>query len=400
MDKIRVLIVDDISETRGNIVLLLSFDKDIVVIGEARDGLEAIQKVKALNPDIVLMDINMPGLDGISATEKITTEHPGCGIIFLSVQGEPEYLRKAMMCGAREFLVKPCSGNELIDTIKKVYHIENRRNPVGQGARDLQIKPQVVTVFGTKGGVGKTTIAVNLAVLLAKTKKKVAIVDLDLQFGDISVFLNLMPRRTIAELAQEGSNIDINLVESYMIPHISGIKVLPAPGRPEYAELVTTSQVESIIATLKTTYDYVIIDTPPLFNDTNLSSLEYSTQILLALSLDLATIKNVKLSMELLDSLHYKGKTKMILNRSSEDMGIKALDAEEILEFMIAAHMPSDGKLCVSALNKGIPFVLSDPGTKISQSIKNISELVINDKGYQDDLKALRQGNLLGRIFK
>jgi len=210
-------------------------DKDIVVIGEASDGLEAIQKVKALNPDIVLMDVNMPGLDGISATEKITTEHPGCGIIFLSVQGEPEYLRKAMMCGAREYLVKPCSGNELIDTIKKVYQIENRRNPVGLGERGLQTKPQVVTVFGTKGGVGKTTIAVNLAVLLAKTKKKVAVVDLDLQFGDISVFLNLMPRRTIAELAQEGSNIDISLVESYITPIISEIKVLPAPGRPESA---------------------------------------------------------------------------------------------------------------------------------------------------------------------
>lgn len=400
MDKIRVLLVDDISETRDNIRRLLSFDKDIAVIGEAKDGLEAIQKVTALNPDIILMDINMPRLDGISAAEKITTEHQGCGIIFLSVQGEPEYLRKAMMCGARDYLVKPFSGDELIDTIKRVYQLENRRAPASKEERGQQTKPQVVTVFGTKGGVGKTTIAVNLAVLLAQTKKKVVIVDLDLQFGDVSVFLNLLPRRTIAELAQEGSNIDIDLVESYMIPHISGIKVLPAPGRPEYAELITPSQVEGIIATLKTTYDYVIIDTPPLFNETNLSALDYSNQILLALSLDLATIKNVKLSLELLDSLHHRGKTKMILNRSSEDMGIKVVNAEETLDFLIASQMPSDGKLCVSALNKGIPFVLSDPGAKVSQSIKSIAELVIKDKGYQDDLKEIRRGNFLGRIFK
>lgn len=400
MDKIRVLLVDDISETRDSVRRLLSFDPDIAVIGEARDGLEAIQKVKALNPDIILMDINMPRLDGISAAERITTEHQGCGVIFISVQGEPEYLRKAMMSGARDYLIKPFSGDELLDTIKRVYQMENRRAPVSKEEKGRQTKPQVVTVFGTKGGVGKTTIAVNLAVLLAQTKKKVVIVDLDLQFGDVSVFLNLLPRRTIAELAQEGSNIDIDLIESYMIPHISGIKVLPAPGRPEYAELITPSQVEGIIATLKTTYDYVIIDTPPLFNETNLSALDYSNQILLALSLDLATIKNVKLSLELLDSLHHRGKTKMILNRSSEDMGIKVTNAEETLDFLIASQMPSDGKLCVTALNKGIPFVLSDPGAKVSQAIKSISELVIKDKGYQDDLKEVRRGNFLGRIFK
>lgn len=400
MDKIRVLLVDDIAETRDNIRRILSFDKDIAIIGEARDGLEAIEKVRALSPHIVLMDVNMPKLDGISATEKITMEHPGCAVIFISVQGEPEYLRRAMMSGARDYLIKPFSGDDLIDTIKRVYQVENRRVIPGKGIMEPLFKPQVVTVFGTKGGVGKTTIAVNLAVLLAQTKKKVVILDLDLQFGDVSVFLNLLPKRTIAELVQEGNQLDIELVESYMIPHLSGIKVLPAPGRPEYAELITPSQVERIIAILKAAYDYVVIDTPPLFNETNLSALDYSDQILLALSLDLATIKNVKLSLELLESLHHKGKTKMILNRSSEEMGIKASNAEETLDFLIAAQVPSDGKLCVTAVNKGIPFVVSEPNAKVSQAVKNVAELVIKDKGYQEDLKGLRRGSFLGRLFK
>lgn len=400
MEPIRVLLVDDTDETRDNVRRILSFDKDIAVIGEARDGLEALQKVEALNPDVVLMDVNMPKLDGISATERISLEHPGCSVIFLSVQGEPEYLRKAMMAGARDYLVKPFSGDELMDTIKRVYQLDSKR--VGQGKENKveRVKPQVVTVFGTKGGVGKTTIAVNLAILLANTKKKVVIVDLDLQFGDVSVFLNLLPKRTMAELAQEGHNIDIDLVESYMIPHLSGIKILPAPGRPEYAELITPPQVEAVISILKQHYDYVVIDTPPLFNETNLSALDLSTQIFLALSLDLATIKNVKLSLELLDSLHHRGKTKLLLNRASEDMGIKISNAEETLDFLIAAQIPSDGKLCVSALNKGIPFVLSDPHAKVSQAIRNVADLVIQDKGYQQDLKEMRRGSFLGRLFK
>lgn len=400
MEPIRILLVDDVGETRDNIRRVLAFDKDLVVIGEARDGIEAIQKVKDLQPDVVLMDVNMPRLDGISATEKITMDHPGVGIIFLSVQGEPEYLRRAMMCGARDYLIKPFSGDELIDTIKKVYLIESKRVVQGKNSSADVTKSQVVTVFGTKGGVGKTTIAVNLAVALAQTKKKVAMLDLDLQFGDVSVFLNFMPKRTIAELAQEGSSLDMEIIESYMVPHISGIKILPAPGRPEYAELVTPSQVEHIISRLKSSYDYVIVDTPPAFNETNLSALDYSTQILLALSLDLANIKNVKLSLELLDSLHHKGKIKIVLNRASEDVGIKISNAEETLDFLIASQIPSDGKLCVNALNKGIPFVLSDPAAKVSQAVRQLSELIIQDKGYQEELKSIRRGSFLGRIFK
>lgn len=400
MEGIRILLVDDTSETRDNIRRILAFDKDLAVIGEAKDGLEAIQKVKDLHPDIVLMDVNMPRLDGISATEKITLEQPGVGIIFLSVQGEPEYLRRAMMSGARDYLIKPFSGDELIDTIKRVYLMETKRAGQGKNSNTAQTKPQVVTVFGTKGGVGKTTIAVNLAVALAQTKKKVAMLDLDLQFGDLSIFLNLMPKRTIAELAQEGSSMDVDLIESYMVPHISGIKILPAPGRPEYAELITPSQVENIISRLKSCYDYVVIDTPPAFNETNLTALDYSSQILLALSLDLANIKNVKLSLELLESLHHKGKIKIVLNRASEDMGIKIGNAEETLDFLICSQIPSDGKLCVSALNKGIPFFLSDPGARVSQAIRQLAEIVIQDKGYQDELKGNRRGSLLGRIFK
>lgn len=400
MDPIRVLLVDDIEETRNNIRRILSFDKDIAVIGEGRDGLEAVQKVNALNPDVVLMDVNMPKLNGIAATEKIMLEYPGVAVIFLSVQGEAEYLRKAMMAGARDYLVKPFSGDELIETIKRVYQLESKRIRPEKKQQVKNSKPQVITIFGTKGGVGKTTIAVNTAVQLAQTKKKVVMVDLDLQFGDVSVFLNLAPKRTIAELAQEGSEPDIDLIESYMIPHLSGIKILPAPGRPEYAELITAAQIESIITELKNHYDYVIIDTPPMFNDTNLSALDLSSQVFLVLSLDLATIKNVKLSLELMQTLHHIGKTKLILNRASEDMGIKINNAEDTLEFLIAAQLPSDGRVCVSALNKGIPFVLSDPNAKISQAVRNITDLIIQDKGYQAELKEKRMGSFLGRLFK
>jgi len=396
--KIRVLIADDNEDTRLNIRRMLSFSQDIIVVGDARDGLEAVQKSKEFQPDIVLMDINMPKMDGLEAAEKITIGVPKCVVIVISVQGEQEYLRKAMMSGARSYLVKPFNSDELINTIQSVYQMEAKKKIPPEEIEETD-KCEVVTVFGTKGGVGKTTIAVNLAVLLAKKKKKVALLDLDLQFGDVTIFLNLYPHRTISELVQEGA-LDLELVESNLTEHNSGVKILPAPSRPEYAELVTPAYVEDIIKLLKVEYDYIIIDTPPLFNEINLTALDLSNQILLVLGMDLATIKNVKLSLELLASLNHREKVKLILNRASDDMGITVSDAEATLNFLVAAQIPSEGRIVVPALNEGIPFTISNPLGKASLAIQKIADLVTADKGGQKAIKAKRDKKLFGRLFK
>jgi len=406
MDKIKVLIVDDISETRENISRLLKLEEDIQIVGEASNGEQAVKKAEQLLPHVILMDINMPIMDGIAATEKISLNYPNIAVIMVSVQGEAEYLKKAMMAGAREYLVKPFSADELVDTIKRTYHLEQKR--LGKIEVTSKIfgkpkdsKPQVITIFGTKGGVGKTTLSVNVAAQIAKkTRKKVALVDLDLQFGDVAVFFNVSPKKSIAELVQERGQFNIELVESYLIPHISGVKILPAPMRPEYSELVTPNNIMEILTILRQHYDYVLIDTPPFFQDTNLSALDMSNQVLLVMTMDLPTVKNMKLSLELLDSLHHKGKTKLILNRASEDLGINSADVESALDFLIAHQIPSDGKLVVTSVNKGIPFVLSNTGAKVSKAVEQLANLVIEDKGYQKELQESRQRKrLFGKLF-
>src|SRR6476620_12535850 len=124
MSKIGVLIVDDIADTRENFSKLLLFERDIEVTGTAGSGPEAIEMCRKLRPDVVLMDINMPEMDGIKAAEILSTELPGIGIIMMSVQSEQDYMRRAMLAGAREFLVKPCSGDDLIRSIRHVYKLE------------------------------------------------------------------------------------------------------------------------------------------------------------------------------------------------------------------------------------------------------------------------------------
>ena len=173
-DKIRVLIVDDITETRDHLARLLGFESDMEIVGLAESGRRAIELAIALKPDIVLMDINMPDMDGIEATEQLSAQVPGASVVMMSVQGEADYLRRSMLAGAREFLVKPFSSDELTSSIRQIYSREQEkleRFPVAVAVAQSAAEPadpgQVVAVFGPKGGIGRTTIAVNLAVAAA-----------------------------------------------------------------------------------------------------------------------------------------------------------------------------------------------------------------------------------------
>ncbi|MDP4182987.1 MAG: response regulator, partial [Bacillota bacterium] len=302
MEKIKLIIVDDSEEARNNIKTILSFEKAIEVIGEAENGEEAVFITKEAKPDVVLMDINMPVMDGIKATSQISIEVPEVTVIIMSVQGEQEYLRKAMSAGAREFITKPFSSDELTFTIINTYQTElKRKEHIGVPKVQEEIKSKVITVFSTKGGVGKTTIASNLAVSIARsTKKKVALVDLDLQFGDIAIMLNVTVKNTISDLIKEINQLDEDLMDDYLVTHFSGVKVLPAPLKPEYAEYITASHVEKIIKVLKENHHYVIVDTSASFHETVLSSLDMSDKILMVSTLDLPTIKNIKSGLDIM----------------------------------------------------------------------------------------------------
>src|SRR6476469_8339422 len=198
-DQIRVLIVDDIPETRDHLTKLLGFESDIEVVGSAASGTESLSLAGELMPDVVLMDINMPDMDGIAATEKLSSQVPTAAVVMMSVQGEADYLRRSMLAGAREFLVKPFSSDELTASIRQVYTREQAKisrmaaAPAaggtaagGSGGGDGDHDGQVVAIFSPKGGVGRTTVAVNLAVAAAtEVGKSVVLVDGSFQFGDV-----------------------------------------------------------------------------------------------------------------------------------------------------------------------------------------------------------------------
>ena len=391
MDTIRVLIVDDIPETRDHLTKLLGFEGDMEVVGSAASGAEAIDMATKLSPDIVLMDINMPDMDGIAATEKLATAAPLCSVIMMSVQGEADYLRRSMLAGAREFLVKPFSSDELNASIRQVYAREREKlsrmapvaAPAGAAPAQGREPGQVIAVFSPKGGVGRTTVAVNLAVAAATDlNKKVVLVDASFQFGDVGVLLNLNPKgKSIADLLPELEAGEPESLDTFVVTHSAGFRVLLAPPSPETAELITPAAVRKVIEKLRYEADVVIVDCAAFFNDTTLGILDMADTILTMLSLEITSIKNMRLFLEVADQLGYeKGKVRLVLNRGDSALGIRVTDVEQSIGRKVNDTITSDGRSVVYALNRGVPFYLSNKDAQVSQDILRLAKAVIGER--------------------
>src|SRR4051812_20097233 len=344
-DQIRVLIVDDIPETRDHLTKLLGFESDVDVVGAAASGHEALTLATQLTPDVVLMDINMPDMDGIATTEKLAAQVPTASVVMMSVQGEADYLRRSMLAGAREFLVKPFSSDELTASIRQVWTREKDKasryapvvtGPSGNGTArtdDGSGEPaSVVAVFSPKGGVGRTTIAVNVAVAAAQSGKKVALVDASFQFGDVGVLLNLNPRnKSIADLAGElQGGGEAESLDTFMISHSSGIRVLLAPPSPEQAELIGPGPIKKVIERARQDFDLIVVDCPSSFNDSTLAVLDEADLILTLLTLEITSVKNMRLFLEVCEQLGYgPEKIRLVLNRADSTLGIRVADVEQ-----------------------------------------------------------------------
>ena len=382
---IKLLIVDDIPETRDHLARLIGLEREIDVVGTAGSGEEAIQQAMDLRPDIIVMDINMPGMDGVAASEIISERLPGSPIIMMSVHGEAEHLKRAMLAGAREFLVKPFSGDEFATSIKRVNEREYARRAQMQasagGSHVAAVtsgdpeEHQVIAVFSPKGGAGRTTIATNLALALRKeTNQRVALIDANLQFGDVGVLLNLNPKNRSMLDAVEGGEPDRDILESVIVDHSTGIRVLLAPPSPEGADLVTPPFLRKMIEMLKEEHDWVIVDLPSGLNDHTLGVLDAADQILVVAALEITTIKNVRLFLEVADQLDYeRSKIRLVINRSDAAQGIRIGDVEASIRRPIDGTIVSDGRLAVLAVNRGVPFVTSHPESPLSRDITQLA---------------------------
>lgn len=290
-------------------------------------------------------------------------------IIFAPVHPEKLKIPEGILA---EKLSLPVRSQDLVNTLEKITKRTSRStSPTAPHAK-------IITVFSTKGGVGKTMMTSNLAVHLAKnTGKKVVVLDLDLQFGDVGVMLKLRPEHTIYDCLPISQELNEELIEKFLTPHASGARALLAPLQPELADLVTVEHLKNVLDSLKRYADLIVVDTPASFNDHVLTLLDETDMVLLVATMDIPSVKNIKLCIQTLQSLHYPDdKIALIINRADESVGLKQREIENALGKQAVVTIPTDSRVPLS-INRGIPVVLDSPKSSAARALVKLASYLV-----------------------
>jgi pilus assembly protein CpaE len=402
---IKILLVDDMPEAREGIKKLLQFEQKFKVIGSASNGREGVQQARELRPDIVIMDINMPDMDGLEAAALITKSLPTTGVIMMSVQDDTDYMQRAMLAGARFFLPKPPDMDKLFNTIQSVYEqydpIRRQFEAIQKGALEAAIKiaegdegdgeggdraGHVIVVYSPTGGAGCTTLATSLVSGLTKEGIRTLLIDADLQFGDVATFLNLKPQQTLVDVIETANDLDIDYFENILTNHDSGIKVLLGPARPAMGVEIRDQHAETLgtlIDSIRGYYDFIVIDTSKSIDNVTAMLLEKASKVVVVINPSLPSIKNTRLILDWFDATGFPPeKTCLVVNKAITDPAVAKAKSvptpdkiQAYLKRPVEGIIPAvDDKIILGAINKGIPVIAADRDTS-KAPIKQLLQL-------------------------
>jgi len=328
----------------------------VLVVGSSADQEEALRLAKRLRSGV------------------------GTSTVVVSEAADTAVYRSAMRSGAVDVVTDEDTIDEIAQSFCRALDayagVSSAGGADGEAGERLG---RLITVFSTKGGVGKTVLATNLAVALSRSGEgRVCLIDLDLEFGDVAIMLGIKPEHTIADLMRVFDKLDEELLEGYMATHGSGVKALLAPVRPEDAETISASRVSRILELLQRMFDYVVVDTSPSFSETVLAALDKSDEVYVVTMMDVASIKNTRISVQKLHQLGYDGSSvRIVLNRADSKVLIEPGEVNDAIGGEIVARIPSD-RVVPRSVNKGVPIVTDVPRSAVARSMialaKKISE--------------------------
>ena len=359
----------------------------------ACDGSETLRAALASHPELELVGASESVIDAASALAgghlqvvlhatrssslpaddlAAIREHTRAPIMIVASGEASRLLDEALDADIADVLLLPQLADNVVFALRKAAHTA-RRSDGGRGRQGT-----VVTVFSPKGGTGKTVVATNLASALAKLEgKKTLLVDLDLQFGDAAIMLGVEPEKTIFDLVVAPGELDSEKLSGYTTHHPCGLEILPAPLRPEDAELVTEAKLARLLEVARESYDVIVVDTSPFFHGPMLATLDRTDELFLLCGLDVPTLKNVKLSLQTLELLSFpRDRIKIVLNRANSKVGMKPSEVEDALGMKLSHQVPSDRAVPIG-VNRGKPVVLDDDSAEFSRALRALAKTVM-----------------------
>jgi pilus assembly protein CpaE len=343
----------------------LSHHPEINVVGRSQSVREGAGALAGGHLQAVLHGTRaseLPG-DELAAIREYTR----APIVLLASGEASALLESALEADVADVLLLPQLPENVVFSIRKAC-VTGKAGHSGEQGR-------IVTVFSPKGGTGKTVMSTNLSTAFAKFGgKRTLLLDLDLQFGDAAIMLGIEPDKTIYDLVVAPGELDPEKLAGYTTRHSAGVDVLPAPIRPEDAELVTEAKISRLLEVAKESYEMIVVDTSPFFHGPMLATLDSTDELLLVCGLDVPTIKNVRLSLQTLELLSYPTeRIRVVLNRANSNVGMKRGEVEAALEQRVRYEVPSDRAVPL-AVNRGNPAVVSDTKADFSRAVREMAK--------------------------
>ncbi|MBA2615388.1 MAG: AAA family ATPase [Actinobacteria bacterium] len=368
-EKVRLFVTGD-CEGLSELRQALERHGEIELVGASESAAESVAALRGGHLSVVLHGTR----DSRLPQNELATirEHTAAPVILLASGESSALLEEALAADVADVLLLPQMTENVVFAIRKAGQ-GGRRPPGGHASRG-----RIVTVFSPKGGTGKTVIATNTAASIAKNEgKRALLVDLDLQFGDAAIMLGIEPEKTIYDLVVAPGELDNEKVAGYVTRHACGLDILPAPLRPEDAELVTEAKLAQLLEVARDSYDVIVVDTSPFFHGPMLATLDRTDELLLICSLDVPTLKNVRLALQTLDLLSFPSeRIRLVLNRANSKVGMKPGEVEGALERKVRFEIPSDRAVPIS-VNRGTPAVLSDARAEFSRAVREMAKAVV-----------------------
>jgi pilus assembly protein CpaE len=373
---IKALVALELGVDRHLVEAALPQQSEVQVVGVVEGFDEAWRVLEESPTDLLIVACAASSDRALYLIDGAVKQEPDRPVIVLCQGSVNGFVGRVFAAGADDFLSLPESSDNVRFALQKAVA---RRS--GAALATGPSASPMICILGPKGGTGKTLTACNLAVGLAQAGRRVALVDLDLQFGDVGLALGLAPNKTIYDLARAGGSIDAEKVSDYLTRHPSGVDVLLAPTRPDHAGLITVEFLREVYAALRSSHDVLVVDTCPGFAPEVIASIDSSSDVCMVAMLDSLSLKNTKLGIETLDLMGYApDRVKLVLNRADTRVGITPADVEAILGRAPDVLVPSDREVPLS-VNEAVPIIISKDRSIAAQAFRGLADAYLERSG-------------------